>query len=101
VLLYVKPAIVGSENADLLNYRRLHPDYPHESIADQWFDEAQFESYRALGYHIADCSLGEAARLALRPDGELDIARLCELLLGRHGPALAAGQGNVPGAGGN
>lgn len=101
VLLYVKPAIVGSENADLLNYRRLHPDYPYESIADQWFDEAQFESYRALGYHIADCSLGEAARLALRPDGELDIARLCELLLGRHGPALAAGQGNVPGAGGN
>ncbi|WP_312512443.1 patatin-like phospholipase family protein [Massilia sp.] len=83
VILYIKPAIVGSENADLLNYRRLHPDYPHESIADQWFDEAQFESYRALGCHIVDCALGEAARQARRPGGEHDIARLCAQLLER------------------
>lgn len=100
VLLYVKPAIVGSENADLLNYRRLHPDYPHESLADQWFDEAQFESYRALGRHIVDCALGEAARDAVRADGEHDIERLCAQLLRRHGPAggrqtQATGTGSV------
>jgi hypothetical protein len=33
--------------------------FPHESTADQWFDESQFESYRALGYHIADKALGD------------------------------------------
>jgi len=87
VLLYVKPAIVGNENADLLNYRKLHPDYPHESIADQWFDEAQFESYRALGDHIVDCALREAARATVGAHGEQDIEALCAQLLQRHGPA--------------
>lgn len=82
VILYIKPAIVGNENADLLNYRRLHPDYPHESIADQWFDEAQFESYRALGEHIAGCALGEAARAV----GGHDIGALGAELLHRHRP---------------
>jgi len=88
VILYIKPAIVGSENADLLNYRRLHPDYPHESFADQWFDEAQFESYRALGRHILDCALADAAGPAPQPDAQYDIAQLCTQLLQRHaGPA--------------
>lgn len=89
VLLYVKPAIVGNENADLLNYRKLHPDYPHESIADQWFDEAQFESYRALGDHIVDCALREAARATVGAHGEQDIEALCAQLLQRHGPGAA------------
>lgn len=87
VILYIKPAIVGNENADLLNYRRLHPDYPHESIADQWFDEAQFESYRALGEHIATCAMREAARVVARPDGAIDIGALGAELLHRHGAA--------------
>ena len=91
VLLYIKPAIVGSENADLLNYRKLHPDYPHESIADQWFDEAQFESYRALGEHIANGALRAAAKASLRPDGTRDMAALCAHLLAQHGPAGCAG----------
>ncbi|WP_020653731.1 patatin-like phospholipase family protein [Massilia niastensis] len=86
-LLYIKPAIVGDENADLLNYRKLHPDFPHQSTADQWFDEAQFESYRALGLHIAHSALGAAARAARGPDGEAGIAALCAQLLRRHGPA--------------
>jgi len=90
VLLYLKPTIVGSENADLLNYRRLHPDYPHESMADGWFDEAQFESYRALGYHITDSALGKAAPTSLQADGEHDIAQLCALLLEQYGPVIAA-----------
>ncbi len=52
-LLYLKPALCGSEPADVLNYAAEHKDFPHESTADQWFDEAQFESYRKLGHHIA------------------------------------------------
>jgi len=86
-LLYIKPAIIGSENADVLNYRKAHPDYPHQSTADQWFDEAQFESYRALGYHIVKAALGGAAGASKRADGGHDVATLCAHLLREHGLA--------------
>jgi Patatin-like phospholipase len=49
LLIYIKPTITGKESADVLNYERQHPEFPHESTADQWFTESQFESYRALG----------------------------------------------------
>lgn len=51
-LIYVKPKLTGSEPADLQNYALTHPDFPHQSTADQWFDESQFESYRKLGHWI-------------------------------------------------
>lgn len=90
ILLYIKPAIVGTENADVLNYRKAHPDYPHQNTADQWFDEAQFESYRALGYHIAKAALARAAEVSKVPGGRRDIERLCAELLRLHGPSHAA-----------
>jgi hypothetical protein len=83
-LLYIKPAIVGDENADVLNYRKAHPDYPHQSTADQWFDEAQFESYRALGYHIAKCGLARAAEVSKVPGQRRDMGRLCDELMRQH-----------------
>jgi hypothetical protein len=87
--LYIKPAIVGKENADLLNYRKVHPAYPHESSVDQWFDETQFESYRALGQYIGECALGAAtaqARTVPRRDGGIDVDVLCAALRRIHGP---------------
>ncbi|HEX9171109.1 MAG TPA: patatin-like phospholipase family protein [Telluria sp.] len=83
-LLYIKPAILGTENADVLNYRKAHPDYPHQSSADQWFDEAQFESYRSLGYHIAKCALEPAAAASRMADGSHDIGLLCAELVRLH-----------------
>ena len=85
-LLYIKPAIVGRENADLLNYRKVHPSYPHESTADQWFDETQFESYRALGQYVAECALGPAATAIQARAGGFDVGALCDELRRRHGP---------------
>ena len=32
--------------------RTFEPSFPQQSTLDQWFDEAQFESYRKLGYLI-------------------------------------------------
>jgi len=52
-LIYVKPTLVGEESADLLQYHADHPSFPQEPTADQFFDEAQWESYRKLGEHIA------------------------------------------------
>ena len=52
-LLVVKPSIMGDEATDVLQYQRKNTIFPHESTADQYFDEAQWESYRKLGEHIA------------------------------------------------
>ena len=51
-LVYIKTSLTGDEPADVLEYRKLHPGFPHQTTADQWFTESQFESYRRLGYHI-------------------------------------------------
>lgn len=56
-LIYVKPALTGTEPRDILYYKSQHPDFPHETTLDQWFSESQFESYRKLGEHVADEAL--------------------------------------------
>jgi hypothetical protein len=53
-LLYIKSSMTGNETAFLQKYRAEHPTFPHESTADQLFDEAQFEAYRALGEHVGE-----------------------------------------------
>jgi hypothetical protein len=54
VLIYIKPALYGDEPRDVLEYRESFPAFPHQSTGDQFFDEPQFESYRALGSFIMD-----------------------------------------------
>ena len=50
-LLYLKTTLSGDEPVDVLNYARANPEFPHQPTSNQWFDEAQFESYRQLGLH--------------------------------------------------
>jgi len=54
VILFVKPSLTGDEPNDVLQYAASHPSFPQEPTGDQYFDEAQWESYRKLGEHIAD-----------------------------------------------
>jgi hypothetical protein len=51
-LIYIKSSLTGDEPGDVFEYSRRVRKFPHESTADQFFDESQFESYRKLGYHI-------------------------------------------------
>jgi hypothetical protein len=54
-LIYLKPTLNAQGAAlpyDVFSYSRMAADFPHESTIDQWFDESQFESYRALGRHL-------------------------------------------------
>ncbi|MGO9453253.1 MAG: hypothetical protein ACLQDV_19745 [Candidatus Binataceae bacterium] len=53
-LLLIKPSLIGEEPQDILNYHSANPDFPHESTAEQFFNEAQWESYRRLGQHIGE-----------------------------------------------
>ena len=77
-LLYIKPSINGNEPKDILAYSRLQPAFPHQSTADQWFDEPQFESYRRLGFHSVEellefssevCSLDQLIEKACTANG--------------------------------
>ncbi|MCA1817091.1 MAG: patatin-like phospholipase family protein [Acidobacteria bacterium] len=54
ILIYVKPAVYGDEPTDVVNYKESFPDFPHETTADQFFDEPQFESHRMLGYYAME-----------------------------------------------
>lgn len=48
-LLIVKPNLHEALDNDLLAYAQRNPTFPQQSTADQFFDEAQWESYHRLG----------------------------------------------------
>ena len=62
VLLYVKPSLTGDEPSDVRNYVVENTDFPHQTTADQFFNESQFESYRVLGQHVAHRVFGDPSR---------------------------------------
>jgi hypothetical protein len=62
-VLYIKASILDPRNnahipSDVLGYALRNEGFPHESTGDQFFSEAQFESYRKLGECIADRVFG-------------------------------------------
>jgi Patatin-like phospholipase len=107
-IIYMKNSLTGNEPAPVLNYKRMCPAFPHESTADQFFDDAQFESYRALGDHIAeetfarwagDPEVRTALGLRTRPLPERDCATVNRKMMStlawdelriRHSPFRAA-----------
>jgi len=52
VLLVVKPAAVVFAPEDVRLYGRANTAFPQQTTADQFFNEAQWESYRRLGESI-------------------------------------------------
>jgi len=74
-ILYLKPCFHRNRivNVGVRNYAALNPDFPHESTADQFFSESQFESYRALGFEMMDSVLDQAFEgFAVTPQTTLD-----------------------------
>ena len=58
-LIVIKPTLLPGLPADLYGYKVSEPTFPQQTTADQFFDEAQFESYRELGYQLTKRMLGE------------------------------------------
>lgn len=54
LLLYLKLSVTGNEPELIKRYRLNHPDFPHQTTLDQFFDQEQFEAYRQLGVHVAE-----------------------------------------------
>jgi predicted acylesterase/phospholipase RssA len=57
-IIYLKTALIPEVSFKVKAYAAQNTDFPDQSTADQFFDEAQFESYRELGYRIATTMLG-------------------------------------------
>lgn len=54
-IYYIKSSINQERlPVNVFNYHKLNPGFPHQSTADQYFDDSQFEAYRSLGAHMAD-----------------------------------------------
>lgn len=49
-LIYLKPTVTAGAATDVHAYRASRAEFPHETTADQFFDEPQLEVYRELGY---------------------------------------------------
>ncbi|WP_437849960.1 hypothetical protein [Sorangium sp. So ce363] len=52
-VVYVKAGLLPGLPLDVQRYAESHPEFPHQTTADQFFDEAQFEAYRLLGEALA------------------------------------------------
>lgn len=59
IFIYLKPTLIRDLPADIFGYKDAHSSYPHQTTADQFFDEEQFEAYRELGYRLADVACEE------------------------------------------
>jgi GNAT superfamily N-acetyltransferase len=57
-LLFFKPGLTGDEPPDVFQYHMRNDGFPHQSTGDQFYNEAQWESYRRLGEHAGDSVLG-------------------------------------------
>jgi hypothetical protein len=75
IIVYIKPACYGDEPRDIYEYFKRSETFPHESTADQFFSESQFESYRMLGAHTME---------KLCTDSGGDFRRFTSEILGTH-----------------
>jgi hypothetical protein len=54
IIVYIKPVCYGDEPRDIYEYFKTNPAFPHETTANQFFSESQFESYRMLGAYTME-----------------------------------------------
>jgi len=48
-IVLLKPTLLAEASIDIAQYQATHTAFPQETTIDQFFDEAQWESYRKLG----------------------------------------------------
>lgn len=67
-LIYLKSSLTDNLSTDVRHYKSDHPDFPHQTTSDQFFDEPQFESYRKLGYEATLQSIADMKEKGKLPD---------------------------------
>lgn len=61
-LIYLKASLSDGIPEHIRNYARMNSAFPHQTTGDQFFDDAQFEAYRALGEHTAKSMVDHVSR---------------------------------------
>lgn len=103
-LVVIKPNLHNALDVDVLSYAERNPTFPHEATSDQFFDEAQWESYHRLGEDIGQAltetwlaqlpGWRQRARHAVRVSARLNPAVAAQQVapdpLWRRGPKAAA-----------
>lgn len=57
-IVVLKPVRLAAMPGDLCNHAVSESEFPQHTTADQFFDEAQWESYRKLGMLVAERAIG-------------------------------------------
>ena len=71
-LVYVKASLTGDEPAAIRQYRDMDAAFPQDPSSDQFFDEAKFEAYRALGEHIGQQVMARWEAIDLEAQGVIE-----------------------------
>jgi hypothetical protein len=66
LLVVVKPTLLAAAPVDVKLYARAETRFPQQGTGDQFFDEAQWESYRRLGQTAGDLLAGYWPGLLLK-----------------------------------
>jgi len=79
-LLFIKPILNGSEPPDVRAYAASHQTFPHEATSNQFFNEAQFESYRHLGSWVISSYFENTAKNSQSTQPACDMDAFCTLV---------------------
>ncbi len=67
-LIYIKSSIPKKGiPVHVANYAKAHGNFPHQTTADQFFDDEQFEAYRALGENLGGQAVKDLKRFLKKP----------------------------------
>jgi hypothetical protein len=68
ILILAKAVLWQELPYQVLAYAASDPVFPHDSTADQWFDEGKFSSYKRLGYQLGLSCLSLSDALSISDD---------------------------------
>lgn len=63
-MLWLKARLMSDLPQDIVGYGLNHPTFPQQTTADQFYNEAQWESYRGLGYCMIHALLSRTVHKA-------------------------------------
>ena len=85
IIVYFKPQVIGNVTADVRQYSIENEFFPQQPTTNQWFGEAQFESYRRLGQACAYSAFGQIrSEKDLENSGRLSLRKIEALFNGLH-----------------
>lgn len=87
IIVYVKPSVVPNATADVRGYASENEFFPQQPTTNQWFGEAQFESYRRLGQTCAHSAFGKFISEGLENRGRLSMKKIQRLFFGLYARA--------------